>query len=74
MVRVFQVIVRDSIVFQQAGVSLHVFLAQNSQVRMNYGTPLFRYAFVQEPHGESFFVWSGEPLQSEFKPKCEFIF
>ncbi len=71
--RVYQVILRDSIVFQQAGVSLHLFLAQNSQVCMNYGTPLFRYAFIREPYGESFFVWSGEPLQSEFKPKHEFI-
>ena len=60
---VYQVILKDSIVFQQVKVGLHSFLAQNSQVRMDYGTPLLRYAFVREPLGESFFVWSGELLQ-----------
>ena len=72
--KVYQVILRDSIVFQQVGASLQVFLARNSQVHMGYGTPLFRYAFIQEPHGESFFVWSGEPLQTEFIPAVELMF
>lgn len=70
--QVYQVVLKDSIAFQQAGVDLHGFLAQNSQRRMNYGTPLFRYAFIREPHGEAFFVWTGKPLQTKFIPKLGF--
>ena len=60
--QVYQVILRDSLSFQQVETSIDVFLARNSRIRMGYGTPLLRYAFIREPHGESFFVWSGEPL------------
>lgn len=70
--QVLQAILKDSIVFQQLQVNLHVFLAQDAQARMGYGTPLFRYAFIQEPHGESFFIWSGEPLQINFAPEFKF--
>ncbi|KAL9073584.1 MAG: hypothetical protein Q9161_002824 [Pseudevernia consocians] len=56
--QVYQVVLRESIAFQQAEIDLHGFLAQNSRRRMNYGTPLFRYAFIREPHGEAFFVWT----------------
>ena len=72
--KVYQVVLRDSIVFQQVGATIQVFLARNSQAPMGYGTPLFRYAFIQEPHGESFFVWSGEPLQKESTPTFELMF
>ena len=72
--QVYQVILKDSLVFQQVGTSIEVFLAQNSQVRMGYGTPLLRYAFVREPHGESFFVWSGEPLQIDYIPAFESMY
>ena len=72
--QVYQVILKDSLVFQQVGTSIEAFLAQNSQVRMGYGTPLLRYAFVREPHGESFFVWSGEPLQIDYVPVLESIY
>ena len=61
--QVHQVILKDSLVYHQAETSIDVFLAENSRVRMGYGTPLLRYAFVREPRGESFFVWSGGPLQ-----------
>ena len=63
--QIYQVVLRDSLVFQQVKLSLHEFLAHNSRLRMGYGTPLFRFAFLQEAHGESFFIWSGEPLQPD---------
>ena len=66
--QVYQVISKDSLVFKYVETSIQVFLAQNSRVRMGFGTPLLRYAFVREPHGESFFVWSGEPLQTDYIP------
>lgn len=72
--KVYQVVLRDSIIFQQVGATLEIFLARNLQARMGYGTPLFRYAFIQEPHGESFFVWSGEPLQKESTPTFGLLF
>ena len=61
--QVYQVILKDSLLHHQVETSIEVFLAQNSQVRMGYGTPLLRYSFVRDPYGESFFVWSGEQLQ-----------
>ena len=62
--QVYQVVLKDSFTYRQVDTTrIDVFLAQNSQVRMGYGTPLLRYAFIRDPHGESFFVWSGEPLQ-----------
>ena len=67
--QVYQVVLRESIAFQQAEIDLHGFLAQNSRRRMNYGTPLFRYAFIREPHGEAFFVWTGKSLQTKFVPE-----
>ena len=72
--KVYQVILRDSIIFQQVKASLQEFLAQNSSVRMNYGTPLIRYAFIREPHGESFFVWLGELLHIEHTSKLGLMF
>lgn len=67
--QVYQVVLRDSIGYQQAAVGLHQFLEHNAQTGMDYGTPLFRYAFILEPHGEAFFIWTGEPLRTEFIPK-----
>lgn len=67
--QVYQVVLRDSIVFQSGAANLHGYLAQNSQTRMDYGTPLSRYAFIREPRGEAFFVWTGESLQTKFIPK-----
>lgn len=58
--QVYQVVLRDSIMYQHAAVGLHQFLGHNSRMRMDYGTPLFRYAFIREPHGETFFIWTGE--------------
>ena len=72
--QVYQVILKDSLVYQQVGTMIEVFLAQNSQVRMGYGTPLLRYAFIREPGGESFFVWSGEPLQIAYIPALESMY
>ncbi|KAF6222607.1 hypothetical protein HO133_000654 [Letharia lupina] len=66
---VYQVVLRDPIVFQQTGVDLHGFLAQNSRTRMDYGTPLSRYAFVREPHGEAFFVWTDLLAYSKLPPR-----
>lgn len=60
----YQVILRDSLVYHSVETRIEDFLAQNSRVRMGYGTPLLRYAFIQDPRGESFCVWSGEPLQT----------
>ena len=59
---VYQLILKDEIVCQM-GADLHGFLAHDSQTRMDYGTPLFRYAFVKESHGEAFFIWTSEPLR-----------
>ena len=72
--QVYQVVLKDAIVFQQAGVDLHSFLAKNSRIRMDYGTPLFRYAFIQEPHGEAFFIWTGKLLQTGFFSKFRYTF
>ena len=72
--QVYQVILQDSLKYQQVGTRIDVFLAQNSQVRMGYGTPLLRHAFIQEPDGESFFVWSGEPLQIAYIPALESMY
>ena len=63
--RVYQVLLNDSVVFRQVATSLPVYLTQNAQARTTYGAPLCRYGFVQEPKGESFFVWSGEFIQTE---------
>ena len=61
--QVHQVILKDSLRFLLVETSIDAFLAENSRVRMGFGTPLLRYAFVRKPHSESFFVRSGEPLQ-----------
>lgn len=63
--QVYQIVLKDSIVVQ-TGIGLRGYLVQNSRTRMDYGTPLFRHAFIQEPDGEAFLVWTGEPLQIEF--------
>ena len=72
--QVYQVVLKDSIMYQQAAVSLHHFLGQNYRMRMDYGTPLIRYAFIREPLGETFFIWTGESLETEFIPKIESTF
>ena len=59
---VYQLILKDKIVYRM-GAGLHDFLAHESQIRMDYGTPLFRYALVKESHGEAFFIWTSEPLR-----------
>lgn len=64
--QVYQAVLRDSIMYQQATVGLHQFLGHNSRIRMDYGLPLFRYAFIRESHGEAFFIWTGESFQTEF--------
>ena len=60
---VYQLILKDKVVCQNLGADLHDFLAHDSQTRMDYGTPLFRYAFIKEPHGEVFFIWTSESLR-----------
>lgn len=70
---VYQVILKDSLIFRQVEASIEAFLARDSQIRMDYGDPLLRYAFIRNPHGDSFFVWSGEPLQIDFIPPMDFI-
>ena len=67
--QVYQVVLRDSMMYQQAAVDLRPFLEQNRRTPMGYGAPLFRYAFIREPHGEAFFIWTGESLQSELIPR-----
>ena len=67
--QVYQVVLRDAMMYQQATVGLLPFLEQNRRTHMDYGAPLFRYAFIREPHGEAFFIWTGESLQTEFIPK-----
>ena len=62
---VYQLVLKDTIVCQQLEADLHGFLAHDSQTRMDYGTPLFRYAFIKEPRGEAFFIWTSEPLQGK---------
>lgn len=54
---VYQIILKDPLVYL-SGVSLHGYLARNVRTPMDYGTPLARYAFIREPHGEAFFVWT----------------
>ena len=61
--QVYQVVLRDSIQFQ-VPVDLAGYLTRNSRTPMDYGTSLFRYAFIREPRGEAFFVWTGERLQT----------
>lgn len=68
---VYQIILKDPLVYL-SGVSLHGYLARNVRTPMAYGTPLARYAFIREPHGEAFFVWTGGSLRTEFIPKFEF--
>ena len=63
---VYQLILKDETACQQLRADLHSFMAHNSQTRMGYGTPLFRYAFIKEPHGEAFFIWTSEPLRDNF--------
>ena len=60
---VYRLVLKDQIVCQHLGVDLHDFLSLDSQTQMGYGTPLLRYAFIKEPHGETFFIWTSEPLQ-----------
>ena len=60
----YQLVLKDEIaVCQQLGADVHGFLARDSQTLMDYGTPLFRYAFIKEPLGETFFIWTSEPLR-----------
>ena len=61
--QVYQVILKDTIEFKFTKKTLEGFLSTNARKPMNYGSPLLRYAFVQADPRQSFFVWSGEPLQ-----------
>ena len=71
--KVYQVVLNDSIRVRKVLVSLDNFLALNSQIRMDYGTSLFRYDLFQQIEGESFIIWSGKPLQIESTPTFELI-
>ena len=53
-----QVVLKDSLHWQEK-VGLLAYKKHNLNARMDFGTPLCRYAFVQESH-ETFFVWTGE--------------
>lgn len=68
--QVYQVVLRDPMMYQQAAVDLQSFLEQNRRKLMGYGAPLFRHAFIREPYGETFFVWTGESLQTDYIPKA----
>lgn len=72
--RVYQVILKDPLVYQAGHDCLHGYLARNARTCMDYGTPLARYAFVWEPHGEAFLVWTCESLGTESIPEFGFTF
>ena len=72
--QVYQIVLKDSIVFQRIDGDLHSFLAHNSRTRMNYGTPLCRYAFVRDPHSEGFLIWTGEPRDKNLIHELDYTF
>ena len=62
--QVFLVVLQDRL-FWEDGVGLREYCEENLSVhkRMTWGSPLFRYAFVQD-EGETFFVITGKLLLS----------
>ena len=72
--QVYQVVLKDVIVFDYLKIDIQAFLAQNSRRTMSYGTPLLRYAIIQAPHDQSFLVWSGEPLQIDQIPALDLMY
>ena len=72
--RVYQIILKDPLEYQSGLDSLHSYLARNARTCMDYGTPLARYAFIWEPYGEAFLVWTGGSLGTESIPGFGFTF
>ena len=72
--QVYQVVLKDNIVFEHTKIDIQAFLAQNSRRNMSYGSPLLRYAIILAPHGQFFFVWSGEPLQIDQIPALNLMY
>ena len=55
--RVLQVVLGDRAEWTE-GVDSSVYMGDNSVVRMNYGEPLFRYAFLEDEDKPTYFVWT----------------
>lgn len=66
--RVLQVVLGDRAEWIE-GLDSSVYMGHNSVVRMNYGNPLFRYAFLEDEDKPTYFVWTGMSKEALDMPK-----
>ena len=66
--RVFQVVLSDRAEWTE-GVNPSVYMGQNSVVRMSYGNPLYRYAFLDDEDKPCYFVWTSMSKEVLDMPK-----
>ena len=66
--RVLQVVLGDRAEWTE-GVDSSVYMGHNSVVRMDYGKPLFRYAFLEDDDKPTYFVWTSMSKEVPNMPK-----
>ena len=66
--RVLQVVLGDKVEWTES-VDSSGYMGHNSVVRMNYGHPLFRYAFLEDEEKPTYFVWTSRSKRSLDMPK-----
>lgn len=70
--RVLQVVLGDRAEWTE-GLDSAVYMGNNSVVRMNYGHPLFRYAFLEDVDKPTYFVWTSKSKRSLDMPKLTLL-
>ena len=65
--QVLQVVLNDKADWTE-GVDLSAYKSQNRMIRMEYGKPLFRYAWLEDRNKPTHFVWTDMSSKSS---KCE---
>ena len=65
--QVLQVILSDKADWTE-GADLSAYKSQNRMIRMEYGKPLFRYAWLEDKNKPTHFVWTGMSNKSS---KCQ---
>ena len=70
--RVFQVVLGDRAQWIE-GLDSSDHMGNNSVVRMNFGHPLFRYAFLEDEDKPTYFVWTSRSKPSLDMPKLTLL-
>ena len=65
--QVLQVILNDKAGWTE-GADLSAYKSQNRKIRMKYGQPLCRYAWLEDENKPTYFVWTGMSNKSS---KCQ---